>query len=544
MRYYKNIGTGKNQSFADKAPSSNWVEISKSQFDKEATTSAPTPTPAPAPLISTQRVQDLFKQYGYTPTQNDINYWSDPNKKNDIGTLEDNLKARKAKETTATLTPAPTPPTASQTSPTNSPTRYFKNPTTGALTAIENPEVASLNNRGFSEISFAQYQKEKNLLPNELNNNFVKIGDYIVGKNDLNIAQERGWINADFDIYDEKENIIGKAKLTFSGGQWQPVAGVTNEITRDLEKEKKAIGMFGGQYGRMPESDADWAKVKEFAYGDANIQFDINTGKQTQSPEIPAGQEYKQSEEYQRLSDEMKKITELVANANNAKNEEEAKLALEALEQAKKIVNPYSKAMVDLAIINIPNNFNLEKLTAENKIFQAQNALNEIGAQINDLPLEEQQTFGEIARNFEQNITTLEDQSADAGLTYSTKRTDLERFVGQQNIDLVQSTERSFASKQRKLETAKKEQERQNDLLTKASEAQLKAIAQEAEMLVGTEKFNQLGLKGLGGEIVKPAIEGTVLKGSLEDERQQQLLKLSEQIRQFGGGDLGKLFNQ
>ena len=56
-----------------------------------------------------KRVSDMFSKYGYTPTQADIDYWSDPNKKNDVGNLEINLSTRKEKETQQTTPDQSTP---------------------------------------------------------------------------------------------------------------------------------------------------------------------------------------------------------------------------------------------------------------------------------------------------------------------------------------------------------------------------------------------------------------------------------------------------
>ncbi len=45
-----------------------------------------------------KRIFDIFNKYNYTPSSADINYWSNPNKTNEYGNLEQNLQRRKEQE--------------------------------------------------------------------------------------------------------------------------------------------------------------------------------------------------------------------------------------------------------------------------------------------------------------------------------------------------------------------------------------------------------------------------------------------------------------
>jgi hypothetical protein len=82
----KNAGQFKDTKYSKDIASKETVEITKKVSKPEEIT------------IEQNRVQDLFKQYGYEATDADINYWSDPNKKNEFGTLEENLKRRQGRE--------------------------------------------------------------------------------------------------------------------------------------------------------------------------------------------------------------------------------------------------------------------------------------------------------------------------------------------------------------------------------------------------------------------------------------------------------------
>jgi len=126
MRYYKNIGTGKNKSFDDKAPNSNWVEISKKQFDKEGgTSSTPTPTPTPVPEnlnttpLGLSGVNALFSQYyGRNATQQELDYWKNKSDAELRPKLIPNSERELAKNKPKTTTPMPTPTSTPSPAPT------------------------------------------------------------------------------------------------------------------------------------------------------------------------------------------------------------------------------------------------------------------------------------------------------------------------------------------------------------------------------------------------------------------------------------------
>lgn len=303
-----------------------------------------------------------------------------------------------------------------------------------------------------------------------------------------------------------------------------------------------------GSQAKFDETGIDFTQPRGFDVGEAGgVVDDVTspTGEPTPTGGLPS--EITESEEYGNLSDELKSIVELMFQAQEANDEETARLAQEAIDQAIEIADPFSKIMIAFAQDAIPDTFNVRKQSVQDQITSSQETLDEIGKLMEESTLEEQQALGAISKSFENKILNLEDQAAGAGLTFSSKRSDLESFVGQQNIDLVQSTERGFGKSQRKLETAKKEQQRQEKLIKEAGEAQLKAIARGAEQLLGTEEFKKFGLKGLGGEAIQPigGKEGVPeVGGTIEQQRQAQILNLATLIRGFGGESLESLFNQ
>ena len=253
------------------------------------------------------------------------------------------------------------------------------------------------------------------------------------------------------------------------------------------------------------------------------------------------------SSEYQGLNQDMKDMIELMFTSMNAKDEQTAQLAEDALREATKIVDPFTKVMAAFALDQIPDQFKTTKMSLENQLTSNQETLQEIENLKQDATLEEQQTLNSLSRNFEQNVVNVQDQMADAGLTFSSKRTDLERFVGQQNADIVQSTKRGFQQKSRNLARSQQQTERQEKLIRQAGEAQLKSLARGAEETLGTDRAGGLGLKGLSGQDIG-TVGGTgdtpKFAGNIEQQRQQQILNLAQQVKQFESPQqLDTLFN-
>ena len=255
-----------------------------------------------------------------------------------------------------------------------------------------------------------------------------------------------------------------------------------------------------------------------------------------------------ESEAFQKLPDDYKAIVELMYEGIAVKDEESKKQAEEALNLAKEYVDPYSKIMLEFSLDQIPDEFKLTKKTLQEKIQTQQERLKLIGETMKDASIEEQQALNNIAREYENNLNALQDQMADKGLTYSSKRADLERYIGEQNIGLIQSTKRSAISKIRQLEQNKIESERQAELTKQVGEAQLKAMARNAEIEIGTNKFNELNLSGLNEKSIEP-IGGNnnigKVAGNIENQRKEMLINLSNQFSQFNNPQkISKILNE
>jgi hypothetical protein len=257
---------------------------------------------------------------------------------------------------------------------------------------------------------------------------------------------------------------------------------------------------------------------------------------------------FKNSPEYQSLSEDMKALADTVNNAFNAKDEQTRLTAQEALAKAREMVDPYSKILLSFALDSIPNDFRVKKLTIEDQIKSNQESQAAIAEAMKTATLDQQQQLDQLRRTYEDNITNLQDQTADSGLTFSSKRADMERQIGNQNLDIMTSSNRSYVGKLKAYETSQAEAKRQADIVKAAGEQSLKDLARGAEQKIGTEGYNNLGLTDLLGNKIK-AVGGTgdtpLYGGDIEQQRQQQILTLAQQIGQYSDPtQLKNLLNQ
>lgn len=273
------------------------------------------------------------------------------------------------------------------------------------------------------------------------------------------------------------------------------------------------------------------------ASGHAYDGSPINPGNTTSSNFLELPEELRNSAEYLALTPDMRAMVQLTWASMSARDEQIRQNAQEALTAAQGIVDPYTRVMMGFALDSIPDEFRVQKTTIEDNLKTAQERLNEIGSLMQDATLEEQQTLKAMAREYETKIESTQEQMADAGLTYSTKRTDLEKYIADQNIDMVSSTQRSYATQMRNYEQNQAQMKRQQDLIRQAGEAQLKQLARTAEEQLGTAGYRNLGLTGLSGQSISSVGGNNGVPeygGSIEQQRQQMILGLATQIQQYG----------
>ena len=353
----------------------------------------------------------------------------------------------------------------------------------------------------------------------------------------------------------EVESLLAKNSPITNGKLWgdyqktktspiTPIAPVTPTKTVTAE-QKKQLDVVSSKPVEQ-QSTTDKANIK---YATEKLGY-VAPQKQEELPQLQSQPEnsFQSSPEYQALNDDLKALADTINNALTATDEQTRLTAQEALAQAREIVDPYSKVILGFALDSIPNDFRVKKLSIEDQIINNQKSQEAISELMKTAPLEQQMELDQMRRSYENNINTIQDQAAESGLTFSSKRTDLERLIGQQNMDMMTSSKRSYANKLKTYESSQEEAKRQAELIKAAGEQTLKGIARGAEEKLGTQGYKKLGLTDLSGNTLE-ALGGTgntpEYGGSIEQDRQSMILNLAQQVGQYKDPEeLRKLLNQ
>lgn len=350
-------------------------------------------------------------------------------------------------------------------------------------------------------------------------------------------------------VKDASNVILGQKESPFANAVvpkalTAPIAPVspTRTITPEQKKQLDVVSSKPVEQ----QSTTDKSNIK---YATEKLGY-VSPQKQEELPQPQSQPEnsFQSSPEYQALNDDLKALADTINNALTATDEQTRLTAQEALAQAREIVDPYSKVILGFALDSIPNDFRVKKLSIEDQIINNQKSQEAISELMKTAPLEQQMELDQMRRSYENNINTIQDQAAESGLTFSSKRTDLERLIGQQNMDMMTSSKRSYANKLKTYESSQEEAKRQAELIKAAGEQTLKGIARGAEEKLGTQGYKKLGLTDLSGNTLE-ALGGTgntpEYGGSIEQDRQSMILNLAQQVGQYKDPEeLRKLLNQ
>jgi len=262
-------------------------------------------------------------------------------------------------------------------------------------------------------------------------------------------------------------------------------------------------------------------------------------------------QEIVNSPEFNSLSQDQQSMLLMQWMAMRAQDEETRAQAQEALAQAQEIADPISKIQIAFVMDSIPDQFKITKMGIQGQLETAKERIAEITTLMGEASIEEQRTLEAIRRDYDAKAVNIEEQMADAGLTYSSKRSDAEKYLAMQNMDMREATQTGFAKQARNYEQNKRELQRQEQLTREAGEAQLKAIAAGAEGKLGSD-MGGLSLEGLSGQKIGSVTAGLKTdagedinyKGSIEEQRRASIVDLSSKIQNLSGSSqLKKLFN-
>lgn len=228
------------------------------------------------------------------------------------------------------------------------------------------------------------------------------------------------------------------------------------------------------------------------------------------------------------LQDEEKELLRNVFSIATEQNEAEAKRLISALELGAEYADPIFRFKTRLITDSLTRSVQNLDDDLEYKASQLQDALSDLREDVaysrEYLDLQKQTEINQIERQFEKSIKDLRNKVADTGFTRSSRRQNEENLRSEVRGEMIESTNRSFAQRQRELTKSEermtrdtqKEIERLQEL-TKRGKLDLK---REAEVKLGTEAAGEL--PGLD-EFSTVNDQGDPFAGETELDRKQAI---------------------
>ena len=191
----------------------------------------------------------------------------------------------------------------------------------------------------------------------------------------------------------------------------------------------------------------------------------------------------KNNSDFQRLPKDMQDYLVQYYAILQIQDTETQKKLNDALAQAQIQANPYWAEVIRMAQDELTRAIGAEEADFVTKQKDLQIKINQIKEDLatkkKDLTIDEQAELARQARAYQNDLDTLRESAAGAGLTFSTKREQAESKLATQNLDIVESTKRQYMRQARDLETA-------------AARVETEALAKidEYQRILGESEFN------------------------------------------------------
>ena len=215
--------------------------------------------------------------------------------------------------------------------------------------------------------------------------------------------------------------------------------------------------------------------------------------------------EFKDTDAYKALPQEMKAYVDLSYNLIQFGGEAEAQLFANAIKQAQAVADPYYKTQLALAkaetLGSIAKTNNDYETRSEIIRRTRDELLADVSANKEFLSLEQQAEISRTARAYDEDLLSIADEAAEKGLTFATgarSRAIAEERRGTQYADVVESSGRRFNIQKRELELKASrgdvDAQKQLEALSRDRGFILKDIGRKAEEVLGSA--NLPGSKG------------------------------------------------
>src|SRR3990167_9283056 len=251
------------------------------------------------------------------------------------------------------------------------------------------------------------------------------------------------------------------------------------------------------------------------------------TSTKTTTSSAPASSASKDSASYKALSADEKELVDLAFSTFTGTDEEQ-RIFADALSNAMKLADPYTKAQLALFRGEFQSQIAFLKGDLERASEIITRTRDELSQDVSSakefLSLEQQADIAQQTTRYEEDLLSIADQAAEKGLTFATgarSRSLSEERRGAQYQDVIQSGRREYNFRTRELELRASRgdidaQKKLQDLRAQSS-FKLEDIGRSAEKVLGSTNVpGGTGYTATGGVL-----------GSLEQERRESVINLA-----------------
>lgn len=139
-------------------------------------------------------------------------------------------------------------------------------------------------------------------------------------------------------------------------------------------------------------------------------------------------------------------------------DKESQEVLVKALDEAGLQADPYFKEIITVAKDELTRNlggqqadFDTQEKTLTTNIERIKE---DLATKRNDLTIDQQADLSKQLRSYEQDLSSLRENAAAGGLTFSSKRAAAEKFLNEENNSIIESTKTKYMREIRDLETA------------------------------------------------------------------------------------------
>ena len=214
------------------------------------------------------------------------------------------------------------------------------------------------------------------------------------------------------------------------------------------------------------------------------------------------------SPSWQALSPDQQTLIKLYYSTANATSEEQKMKLQVALEEAIKVADPYIKEQISIVKDEIDRNVNKIEGDFTSKQAQLSDRVKQIQEDLiynkDFLSLEQQSDLAQQLKKYKGDLYNLQQGAAEAGLAFSSPRTQAEQQLKEEQQGMAESTRRKYAQSQRELQVGSERnvQALQQNLadLERARKEGLTELQRKAETTLGSAGAPAVaGVTPLGG---------------------------------------------